>query len=146
MDRRNFIKTSCVSCIGSLGVLLLSQNCTTHKYINNFTLIDNKLTVKKTEFTIIKNHKTLQQKFILIKSDKTNFPIAVYQLKDKNYKALLLECTHQGCELTPYETTMVCPCHGAEFDCEGNVTQGPAESNLKTFITTHDNENIYIQL
>ncbi len=89
---------------------------------------------------------TTTRKFMLIKPENFQFPIAVYQLKENEYKALFLQCTHQGCELSPYETTMVCPCHGAEFNNRGEVTQGPAETNLKSFITTHDNENIYIQL
>jgi cytochrome b6-f complex iron-sulfur subunit len=41
---------------------------------------------------------------------------------------------------------MVCPCHAAEFNSKGEVTTGPAEINLKSFFTTTDNENIYIQL
>jgi len=95
---------------------------------------------------IVKKGENIQQKFILLKPDNFQFPLVVYKLQENEYRALLLQCTHQGCELTPYETTMVCPCHGAEFNRKGEVTQGPADTNLKFFVTTQDDENIYIQL
>jgi cytochrome b6-f complex iron-sulfur subunit len=143
MDRRKFIVSSCFACAG-IGITWLLQACSSHKYVTNYSVTSNKLTIKKSEFTLIKKERPIQQKFLLIKPENFQFPIALYQLNDE-YKALLLQCTHQGCELTPYETMMVCPCHGAEFNNKGEVKQGPAEVNLKSFITTHDNENIYIQ-
>ncbi|MDX2172799.1 MAG: Rieske (2Fe-2S) protein [Bacteroidota bacterium] len=146
MERRDFIKSTCLTCAGSIGAAWLLQACTTQKYITNVTTKENKLVIKKSEFTVIKKEKTIQQKFILIKPETMQFPIALYKLNDNEYKALYLQCTHQGCELSPHETMMVCPCHGAEFNSKGEVTTGPAETNLKSFFTSTDNENIYIQL
>ena len=146
MDRRNFIKSSCLSCASGIGAMWILQACSTSKQVSNYKYTQNKITIPKSEFTIVKNNKTIQQKFISIKPDNFPFPIALYKLNDTDYKACLLQCSHQGCELSPYETTMVCPCHGAEFNTKGEVTQGPAETNLKTFVTTNDTENIYIQI
>ncbi len=146
MDRRSFIKSSCISCASGIGAMWLLQACTTQKYVTNFEIKDKKLTIKKSEFTVVKKDKTIEQKFLLIKPDNVSFPIALYKLNENNYKALYLECTHQGCELTPHETVLVCPCHGAEFNSKGEVTQGPAENNLKTFEISYDKENIYIQI
>lgn len=146
MDRRHFIKSSCLACAGSIGMITFLDACTSQKYVSNYTLKENKLVVKKTEFTSFKKEKSIQLKFILIKPENLPFPIALYKDGETNYKALLLQCTHQGCELNPHETMMVCPCHGAEFNPKGQVTQGPAEIDLKSFITSHDNEYIYIQL
>jgi|SRR3954470_4666062 len=144
MERRKFIKNTCVA--AGISVSWLLQACATHKYITDFDLTSTKITVKKSSFTIVKKGESVQQKFILLKPDNFQFPIVVYKLPENGYRALLLQCTHQGCELTPYETTMVCPCHGAEFNKMGEVTQGPADTNLKFFPTTQDDENIYIQL
>ena len=146
MNRRNFIKSSCLTCVSSVGVMWLLQACSTNKHITNYQYAENKLVIKKTEFVTVKNDKTAQHKFIIVKPESFPFPIAIYKLNDNDYKASLLQCSHQGCELSPYETTMVCPCHGAEFNTKGEVTQGPAETGLKTFVTTYDNDNIYIQL
>ncbi len=146
MDRRAFIKSSCLACASGIGAAWLLEACSTNKYISNIEYTQNKITVKKSEFTVIKKEKIIQLKFILIKPENLEFPIVIYQLKENEYTALYLQCTHQGCELAAYETTMVCPCHGAEFNTKGEIKQGPAEINLTTFVTSHDNENIYIQL
>ncbi|MGE0569025.1 MAG: ubiquinol-cytochrome c reductase iron-sulfur subunit [Bacteroidia bacterium] len=146
MERRDFIKSACLTCAGSIGASWLLQACTPQKYITNVGIKENKLVIKKSEFTVIKKEKTIQQKFILIKPETMQFPIALYKLNDNEYKGLYLQCTHQGCELSPHETMMVCPCHGAEFNPKGEVTTGPAETNLKSFITSTDHEYIYIQL
>ena len=44
-------------------------------------------------------------------------------------------CTHQGCIIDAPNSsgTATCPCHGAQFDGNGNVTRGPAGSPLKHF-------------
>lgn len=151
MDRRNFIHSSCLVCLGSIGAASFLESCTTSKHVTSFEKRGNKITIKKSEFTIassttMTNKNTATRKFILLKPEGVQFPIAVYAMNDGRYQSLYLQCTHQGCELNPYETTLVCPCHGAEFNTQGTVTQGPADMNLKTFFTTSDNENIYIQL
>jgi nitrite reductase/ring-hydroxylating ferredoxin subunit len=46
-------------------------------------------------------------------------------------------CTHVGCNLSDGSlsgTTIVCPCHGSEFNVtNGEVLGGPARGPLKTF-------------
>ena len=48
-------------------------------------------------------------------------------------------CTHLGCSLAEgdlEETTVICPCHGSEFDVRsGEVLQGPAREPLVTYET-----------
>jgi len=146
MNRRNFIKTSCLTCVGSIGLMAFLEACSSQKYSTSFEFKENRITVKKAEFIQVKKEKQIKVPFILIKPEQLPFPIALYMDGEKDYKALYLQCTHQGCELNPHETMIVCPCHGAEFNAKGEVTQGPAEINLKTFITSQDHENIYIQL
>lgn len=145
MNRRKFIKKSCLVCASGMGISFLLDACTNYKYVSNYDYTQNKIVLKKSEFISLKRGKEVQRKFVIIKPENLAFPIVIYPVVNE-YKALLLQCTHQGCELTPYETTMVCPCHGAEFNNRGEVMQGPAELNLKSFSTTHDAERIYIEL
>ena len=144
MNRRTFITSACLACSGA-GLGWLLPSCNTQKYITDFTFASDKLTVKKSVFTVIRKEKKIQRKFILLKPEQLQFPLVLYRLNDNEYKALLLQCTHQNCELTPYETMMVCPCNGAEFNTKGEVTQGPAETGLKSFTTTQDDEHVYIR-
>jgi cytochrome b6-f complex iron-sulfur subunit len=146
MDRRSFIRSSCYTCAGSIGLFTILEACTSQKYISNYVLNKNTITVRKTEFTVVNKKAPTQLPFVLLKPEQFPFPIALYKDGDSHYTALFMQCTHQGCELNPHERMVVCPCHGAEFNTKGEVTQGPAEINLKSFITSHDHENIYIQL
>lgn len=146
MDRRKFIHTSCIACAASVGLAAFLQSCTTHKYITNFTTEKNKITVKRSEFVLVEKGKTRQLKLILIKPESSAFPIAIYHLQNDQFSSYLMQCTHLGCELQAYETNLVCPCHGAEFNTKGEVTNGPAYLPLKSFVTTSDAENIFIEI
>src|SRR5215210_8348734 len=46
-------------------------------------------------------------------------------------------CTHMACSLAGgdlEETTVICPCHGSEFDVtSGAVLQGPARDPVETY-------------
>ena len=48
-------------------------------------------------------------------------------------------CTHMGCSLAGgdlEEITVICPCHGSEFDVtSGAVLQGPAREPVETYET-----------
>lgn len=49
---------------------------------------------------------------------------------EQGFTALSLTCTHLGCTLESKEDGFACPCHGSQFDAEGNVTHGPALKRL----------------
>jgi len=68
------------------------------------------------------------------------------QTGQENYSALLMQCTHKGCELKPQGNYLACPCHGSEFDNKGVVQNPPAEQNLQNFQTKADDKNVYINL
>jgi nitrite reductase/ring-hydroxylating ferredoxin subunit len=57
-------------------------------------------------------------------------------------------CTHMACSLAEgdlEETTVICPCHGAEFDVtSGAVLQGPARKPLATYITRLEGRNLEV--
>ncbi len=48
-------------------------------------------------------------------------------------------CTHRQCSLAEgdlEDTTVICPCHGSEFDVRsGEVLQGPAREPVETYET-----------
>ncbi len=146
MHRKEFIKTCGFACIGGTALTTLLQSCATTNYFAQTTIANNQISIKKAEFATIIKDKPMQRKYVLVKTDKLGFPICIYKINDESYTALFLECTHRGCELQPGGDYLICPCHGSEFTNKGIVQNPPAEENLKTFKTTTDNENIYIQL
>ncbi len=146
MDRRGFIKTCGFACVGGTALAMVLQSCASTNYFAQNTLTNNRITVKKSEFINGDKEKQIQRKYVLVKIDQLNFPICIFKISEGVYSALFMQCTHRGCELHAGGDYLVCPCHGSEFTNKGIVQNAPAEENLKTFITTTDDENIYIQL
>lgn len=58
--------------------------------------------------------------------------VALYRKSETEEVKLSPVCTHLGCEVlwNGESKTWDCPCHGAQFDAEGNVKHGPAEKPL----------------
>ncbi len=59
--------------------------------------------------------------------------MAVYRDKQGNIHALDPVCTHASCivKWNADEKSWDCPCHGARYDINGEVLNGPADINLK---------------
>ena len=57
-------------------------------------------------------------------------------------------CTHMQCSLAEgdlEETTVICPCHGSEFDVRsGAVLQGPAREPVETYETRVEGGNLVV--
>ncbi len=145
MKRKQFIKTCGLACLcSSASLSLLLESCANTTYFAKSEESDKYLSLKKSEFTQTVKNKQTERTFVLIKSDKFNFPICVSRTNDQTYCAVLLECTHKSCELRPQGNLLICPCHGSEFTNTGIVQNPPAEENLKTFIIKTDHDTIYI--
>lgn len=144
MERRKFVKQCCLGSVAlPLGASLLNA-CASMHYAQT-TETSSKITIPKNEFVILKERGNKTRKFVLVKSARYNFPICVVPTKN-TYVASLMKCTHRGCELNIGGGIYSCPCHGSEFNLEGEVLQGPAIEPLTTFEIETDNDNIYIKL
>jgi cytochrome b6-f complex iron-sulfur subunit len=146
MERKEFLKTCGLACLGGVALASLLEGCTSANYFAQNSSTNNQITIRKSEFIKTEKDKQVQRKYILVNVAKLNFPICVYKINEEEYSALLMECTHRSCELKPEGDYLVCPCHGSEFSNRGIVRNPPAEENLKPLKITTDNENIYIQL
>ena len=71
---------------------------------------------------------------------------AVWLLKrpEGSVAALDDRCTHLGCrqKWNADRKLFECPCHGSEFDSEGNVQRGPATRPIEKFKTIVEGERI----
>jgi cytochrome b6-f complex iron-sulfur subunit len=144
MDRKHFVKIIGVSCIGAAFPIGFSS-CSPVHYVT-IELNNQQLSIPKSEFTGIKKDVEFIRAFVVVESPTLQFPIAVYRHSEKKYSALWTECTHQNCEVKPHDTLLTCPCHGSEYDISGGVLEGPAESALKSFQVSSDNETVYVHL
>lgn len=145
MERNEFIKSCVGFCLGGLLLDLGMAGCVSLNYFAKSSLNNNIISVPKTEFIVEDGHRKKSRKYVLVKTELFGFPIALYKHSDEEYTALLMQCTHQGCELQANNQLLVCPCHGSEFNSFGIVQNPPAERNLNTFKTTTNNESIFIE-
>ena len=143
MNRRKFIKNSCVACLSATAGVLYS--CTSTRYISG-TLGKDGLTIDANEFIAKKNSKTTYRSFIIVRNETLQYPICVYRFNDKEYSALWMRCTHQGTELQVSGDYLQCTAHGSEFNNKGIVKTGPADMNLRSFPVTVNNNQIFIDL
>ena len=107
---------------------------------------EDRLVVKKSEFISTKKDKTTERNYVFVEVVELAFPICIQKNGADDYTALLMSCTHRGCELNYGGGIYSCPCHGSEFSKTGEVLEGPADKNLKSFKTETDSENIYLLL
>ncbi len=70
--------------------------------------------------------------FLVVTSGTANAIIIC--LGANNWKAFTPFCTHQQCVVTSFAANRInCPCHGSQFDTNGNPVAGPAPTALTSF-------------
>src|ERR1044072_4923304 len=119
MNRKEFIRTCGYSCLSFLSFPLI-QACSPVKHVQG-TVINGQLQILKSDFEIWKENQVSYRKSVICKPEGLDFPIIVYRISDKDYKALLLRCTHQNAELSVNGDIMTCSAHGSEFNKQGEV-------------------------
>jgi len=93
-----------------------------------FVFIWNKLTLNQIDL--------IQQKDRILPFNKNKqvsfFENYIVVNQNETTTVLSSHCTHLGCKINKIENgRLACPCHGSEYDLEGNVLKGPAYKNLK---------------
>lgn len=58
----------------------------------------------------------------------------IVRQSESNIVALSRKCTHQGCTVPNFVSGIsTCPCHGSQYDTNGNVVKGPAPKALTKY-------------
>jgi Rieske Fe-S protein len=75
----------------------------------------------------------------------SNSALLVARTAQDTFVALTAICTHQNCTITNFSNaTYTCPCHGSQFNTNGQVTKGPANTSLKKYQTAFANNQLTI--
>ena len=144
MNRRLFVKKACSVCMAPVTYSFL-DGCTAVHYVDG-TLELSGISLSKAEFHITKDQKVSYYPYVIVRHERLEFPVCLYRFADDSYSALLMKCTHQGTELQAAGDHLHCPGHGSEFNNKGQVSHGPAESNLRTFRVSVLPERLFIEL
>jgi Rieske Fe-S protein len=129
---------------GGLMMTLL-EGCSGSKIITA-NIVDADMLVPLADFEIKKGNTKKFEKLLVLQNEKLQYPICVFRFDENKYEALLMKCTHQGTELQVFGDKLQCPAHGSEFNNYGKVQNGPANTSLRTFPVTIDNNQLKISL
>jgi nitrite reductase/ring-hydroxylating ferredoxin subunit len=141
MERKEFIKTCGMACLGGLFLSSVLEGCGSSKVIAG-TIDHSDLVMPVTAF----QSKNSYHKYVVVQHPSLKYPVCVYRTSQTEYTALLMRCTHQGAELQVFGDRLECPAHGSQFSNTGMVQNGPADTNLRTFPVTVINNQIHISL
>lgn len=145
MKRRDFIKQGCTACLTATSLAAVISSCKPTHYISG-TLHQDGLLVNIKEFETSQQGKQGWRPYIIVRNEALIAPVCIYRFSDTDYSALWMKCTHQGAELLAAGSYLQCPAHGSEFDSKGQVTSGPAITNLRSFPVTVNNDQLFIDL
>lgn len=145
MNRRTFLKDSCLACLGMATASILLSSCNTIKHISG-SITDNGIKFPLRDFIVDMKKNTKYHAYVIIRNDALQYPICVYRLDEGTYSALYMQCSHQGAELQVSGDRLTCPAHGSEFDNKGIAKQEPAEQALRNFPTNIIGEDLFIDL
>jgi Rieske Fe-S protein len=140
MQRRDFLKTSCSSCLAATAVGFLStllNSCSAPPMLDA-PVTDHKIAIPLSALG--------QSDLYIIRPVGLLFDIALHRDDTGNYRAFVLQCTHASTQLTPTGDGYACPAHGSTFDAEGRVTRGPAQLPLREFPASASGDMIVIRL
>jgi Rieske Fe-S protein len=133
ITRREFIKKSASGIVvggtvlSSLDIAALARETKHGKvFKKGGDIVVNLQDAKNSALTKVGGCIFLDDENILIRTSQTRFA------------AVNLICKHKGCTVELTGNKFVCPCHGSEYDINGNVTEGPSKKNLDTYEVVYD--------
>jgi Rieske Fe-S protein len=73
--------------------------------------------------------------------------VIVVRRGDADFGALSAVCPHSGCGVSVVRThSLVCPCHGSEFDFSGRRLGGPAPTGLNVLPSSFDAATRHVRI
>ena len=146
MTRKEFLEQTAqhaaLLALAGCGGAALLTSCTSIRYVSgteSSTANRNTVSVPLAEFT--------ESAFVVIrKGGKLFTPVYLSKHADGTFSALVMKCTHKGCEVRPAGDLLICPCHGSEFTNTGKVLSSPATENLNSFRTSFDAVSVTVHL
>lgn len=141
MERKEFIKACGFACLSGTFMMSVFEGCASSKTIAG-TITNSNLVIPANAF----QDKNSFHKYVVVRQDELKFPVCVYRFSATEYTALYMRCTHQGAELQVFGDKLECPAHGSVFNNHGQVQNGPADINLRSFPVTVQNDQLLISL
>lgn len=123
MERRKFIKYTCVLCAGSALLSTLLESCAGPQNLYKAEYLNNEIVIPLVSFG--------DKNYLIVRADKLSNDIFISRKPDKSYSAFLMRCTHRDAPLHYSTGGLICNEHGSRFNFDGEVIQSPALVPLK---------------
>jgi cytochrome b6-f complex iron-sulfur subunit len=138
MDRRSFLRTSCMACAGVFAASSLPlQGCATQLMLHG-TMENGQLRIPADQLA--------GQPMAVVREASLPYDILVVPEKDGGFRALYLRCTHRDQPVSASASGLHCPTHGSRFALDGTVLHGPATRPLTTFPVARSGNDLLIDL
>lgn len=130
MDRRDFIQKSLILTCGIAGASAFLEACTKSNNPSTAPVVNFTIDISSSQYSALQKNGSYvyySPSNIIIARDHAGAFVALYDV-----------CPHAGCtiQFDEHASNFPCPCHGSQFDENGNVTQGPATTGVKKYNTT----------
>jgi cytochrome b6-f complex iron-sulfur subunit len=135
MNRRKFLKTLAVSGGVAVGGSLLAacgSQSTGGTGGNPSALLTLDLTKPENQALA-----TVGGTLALAANDQDSQGMLLYRSNDSTVLVFSRKCTHLGCTVGEFQNGVsTCPCHGSQYNTEGNVVRGPTQNSLRKHTAT----------
>jgi cytochrome b6-f complex iron-sulfur subunit len=135
-DRREFVRTGA----GALAIALLPA-CA--------SLVTRQVPLENGRIRLsLRQHPELSEPRGSLRLMPTGWtdPLFLLSLESGGFAALSSICTHRGCTVDLGGPGLACPCHGSQYDREGQVTRGPASRSLTRYPVTVSGDELLIEV
>ena len=134
MRRKEFINRCMMLAAGCVSVDVLA-GCTSLPIVSH---------VRDGSKAIVTKSSFADKEYVLIEVDELPAPVFISRQNEEEYAAVLLKCTHRGCQVQPAGEIMECPCHGSRYSRTGSVIRGPAPKDLVQYPTEVTGDSIRV--
>ena len=125
MNREEFINR-CMTLTMGVACLDVLAGCAPLPFVSH---------VMEGPSAVVNKSHFVEKEYVLIEVEQMPAPVFISKQNEEEYAAILLKCTHRGCQVQPAGEIMECPCHGSRYSRTGTVIRGPAPEDLIQFPT-----------
>lgn len=140
MQRKEFIKNSCLACAA------LAVGSTIATGLVGCAILPTEKFKNKSETVLIPLAKFKDSNVVIARVMWLDFDILAVKKEEDRFIALYMKCSHQDQPLSANKTGLFCTTHGSTFDLDGKVKKEPALIPLTQFLVIKTGDNIEITL
>jgi len=139
--RRESLRLCGLTAASVIGSPILFSGCAGQLKTYRTQVRDNRIHIPRHKAAVLDEPDGL----LMVRARGASGPIFLRN-DDGEIMALSSICTHRGCEVRAMPDLYQCPCHGSEYDLDGEVLAGPARQALQRFKVKERIDAVIVEL